>query len=232
MFKPNTELKNTKIVVFVIEWFIHNLLKCMKKMQRKKNVWIVYISLKIIQKRDLREGPHNPRVCPPRSTVSQSGPLQRWSRSCPRRRWSTSRCQDPWGTSCFSALLQREPSPSPWCTCNDRIKHLLLPLLPLLVPPADVAADGATLLPPVLPQTGVTQSESCCKLPELERDWLSVEASESMSAYNLVTEVVVLVVVRTVWAVSGRPGGVEDEERSSRQSSGILETGSVTSTPS
>ena len=58
-----------------------------------------------------------------------------------------------------------------------------------------------------------------------------MEASESMNAYNLVTEVVVLVVVRTVWTVSGWPGGVEDEERSCRQSSGILDTGSVTPTP-
>merc|ERR1711988_323708 len=80
--------------------------------------------------------------------------------------------------------------------------HLLLDI------PADVAADGAALLPPILPQTGVTQSESCCKFPE-----------------NLVTEVVVLVVVRTVWTVSGRPGGVEDEERSCKQSSGILRVG-------
>ena len=83
--------------------------------------------------------------------------------------------------------------------------------------PADIISNGAALFPPRFPEAGVTESEGGGKFSELEIprvNRLPELNHKELTTHNFIAEVVVLPVVRVAGAFLGRPGGVEDQQRS------------------
>ena len=88
--------------------------------------------------------------------------------------------------------------------------------------PADIISNGAALLSPGFPEAGVAQSEGCGKLSELQSPRVNRRQIRAGNTHDLIAEVVVLPVVRLLGTFLGRPGGVEDQERSRRETIRVL----------